>query len=215
MIRVWRGLAWAIVVLVALSALGLWISGTFRLQQEQRSVLMLFELDGENNLPTWFSSSLLLATAAMLLVIAHRARAAGAPFARHWTFLGAAFLLMSIDEITQVHERIGKHILPFEGILGPAAFNWVFLAAALVAVVGLLYLPFLRHLPERTRRGMLVGGAIFVTGAVGVEAVSGKLVGLYGFGHLGYKIVAQLEEVLELAGSYRFARATWGHLERE
>jgi hypothetical protein len=209
--RFWRAVGWALAALIALSVAGQWLARAAGIPRGSpaRTLVDLFYLDAEGNVPTWFSSSLMLVSAAILAAIGARRRAAGLPQANHWTVLGAGFVLMSIDEITQVHERIAKYLLPFDGGFGPAAFNFVYLGAVVTAAVGVAYVPFLRRLPPAARRGMLAAGALFVGGAVGVEVLGAWLLGTVGPADPRYVVVAHLEEGLELAGVYLFARTVW------
>lgn len=194
--------------LVALSVLGLWIRATRPVDAHLGNLLDLFNLDAECNIPTWFSSALMLVSAILLFAIGGRDRTV----ALRWHALGVIFVLMSMDEVAQLHERLGKRIIPVEGIVGPAGFNWVLLAVPFAIAVAIAYLPLLRRLPAGTRWGMIAAGAIFVSGAAGLEAVGGRLVGCSGWGTLSYTIVSQVEETLELVGLYVFARTLWGYL---
>src|SRR5688572_2036294 len=47
----------------------------------------LFDMNRENNIPTWYSGTVFLATAAALAVVATAKHQTRAPFARHWTGL--------------------------------------------------------------------------------------------------------------------------------
>jgi hypothetical protein len=62
-------------------------------------------------------------------------------------------------------------------------------------------------LPARTRRLFLAAGAIFVAGAIGVEAVSGMQASLHGEQNLTYHLVITVEELLEMTGIVIFIYA--------
>src|SRR5688572_11253619 len=55
----------------------------------------LSNVDVETTFPTWLSSILHLATAALVALIARAADS----YRRHWAFLAAIFLVLSIDEV--------------------------------------------------------------------------------------------------------------------
>ena len=67
----------------------------------------MFYVGEEANVPTWYSSSLLLLCSALLWIIACATKRAYDGRSRWWTALSVVFLLMSIDETATIHERIG------------------------------------------------------------------------------------------------------------
>jgi hypothetical protein len=149
-------------------------------------LLQLFELDEENNLPTWFSSFLLLNNAALLsLAAAHATR-----HKIQWSILAAGFLLLSIDEVAGLHETFHSAI----------DTNWTIYAGILVLVVGAAFVPFLLALPRRTAIWFMISGATFVSGALVVEYLSRDMEEE----SLHYALAVALEEGLEMAGALLF-----------
>jgi hypothetical protein len=149
-------------------------------------LLQLFELDEENNLPTWFSSFLLLNNAAVLGFAAAQAT-------RHktqWSILAAGFLLLSIDEVAGLHETFHTAI----------DTNWTFYAAALVAIVGAAFVPYLLALPRSTALWFVASGIIYLSGALLVEYLSRDM----DEETLNYALAVALEEGLEMAGALLF-----------
>src|SRR5690348_9847197 len=67
--------------------------------------LPLLSLSYEQNIPTWYTSALLLACSLLLAVISAGARAKNDPFTNHWRGLAVAFLYISLDEVAELHER--------------------------------------------------------------------------------------------------------------
>jgi hypothetical protein len=159
----------------------------------------LLSLSYEGNLPTWYASSLLLLCAAMLAKIAEAAQA----FRRHWWGLAGGFAFMSLDEAVELHEHLGGLF----GTGGVLYFDWVIPAAAVVAVVGALYLGFLRALPPRRQRWFVLAGALYVGGAVGAELPLGWWTERAGTESAGYVLIDWLEETLEIAGASVFLLA--------
>lgn len=160
-------------------------------------------LSYERNLPTWYASGLLLCCA--LALFAH-ARAALTQRAR-WRGLGAAFVYLSLDEAVGLHEHLG--VLELHGVL---YFSWVVPAAVLVALLGLVYLPFLRALPQRLRAQVLLAGALYVGGALGMELPLGWWTERHGDANLTYALIDHVEELLELLGAGLFLAALVEHL---
>src|SRR3990167_8888477 len=67
----------------------------------------LFDLNTEKNVPTWFSSALLLACAFVLWRIADKTALHKGPDVGHWRLLSLGFVVLSMDETATLHERIG------------------------------------------------------------------------------------------------------------
>ncbi|MFD0599432.1 hypothetical protein ACFQZ4_49820 [Catellatospora coxensis] len=65
-------------------------------------------VDKERNLPTWFSTTLLMLTTYVLWEIAKDTRAKGDRDAGHWRMLSLVFAFLSMDEISQMHEMSRK-----------------------------------------------------------------------------------------------------------
>ncbi|MEW5791898.1 MAG: hypothetical protein AB1790_10555 [Pseudomonadota bacterium] len=174
----------------------------------------LFHLDQEGNVPTWFSSFLLLSCAILLAANASAAGAARARFARHWAILALIFLFMSVEEVASFHELVGTRMQHAFQTTGVLYYAWVIPGSIFVAIFALSYLRFLFHLPARTRRLFLSAGLLYVGGALGLEFVSGNYAALHGEESLSYAMLTTVEEVLEMAGLAVFAYALLSHTER-
>src|SRR3982751_4790319 len=68
------------------------------------SVVRLVWLDGECNIPSWFSSCLLLVCALLLALIAAAQRQRPKAWFGHWLALALIFGFLSLDETAQLHE---------------------------------------------------------------------------------------------------------------
>jgi hypothetical protein len=185
------------------------------LSQVRESLVRLAWVDGEANIPTWYSTSLLLVCAFLLATIAtaHRADPNGQPV--RWLILSLIFGFLSLDETAQLHELSIAPLHEWLGTSGYLYYAWVIPAAICVALFLVLYLSFLANLPERTRRLFLLAGAIFVGGALGIEAISAKQASLHGEHNLTYHLIITLEELLEMAGVIAFIYALLDYLGRQ
>lgn len=141
----------------------------------------LLDLAGESNLSTWWSTVQLAGAAALLFVIADGLVVRSEP--RSWVLwlLPLLVLGMSIDETARIHELIGRasDILLPGGTREATALNrtgiWVLLIGvpASILVAGLLVgaRQSLRSAPGSFEK-MIVGIAMLLVGAIGVEALS-------------------------------------------
>jgi hypothetical protein len=155
----------------------------------------LFDVDQENNVPTWYSDFLLLTAWALLW---RKKKVDGDPWCRYWRVLAVGFLLMAIDEIAGVHETINSAI----------AMSWTIPAGIMVLVLGIAFVPFLLHLPRRTALWFAVSGAVYVAGAVGIEGTVGStLVGQDLQDTLAYCMSTLVEEGMEMLGVIMFISA--------
>lgn len=176
----------------------------------------LFNVDAESNVPTWFQGAVLLLCAGVLWTIATSVERDGGRYVRHWRVLALAFLYLSIDEVSRIHEiaiPVVRRQLDLGGVLH---FAWFVAALPLVAIFALAYLRFLWHLPARTRWWIIGAGAAFVLAAAGLELPGGLYVAR-GAGHsTGYIVVSGVEELLEglavlafLSAIVRYANDRW------
>ncbi|MGI9174974.1 MAG: hypothetical protein ACR2GR_06615 [Rhodothermales bacterium] len=167
-----------------------------------------FDLGDEANLPTYFSSGILLLAALLLGWIARAKRQRRAAFARHWLILAFVFLFLSIDEAARLHEFVYQVILHAWG-RGSGVFYhiWVvpFLAATLL--LGVMYVRFLLNLPARYRHLFIAAALIYVGGAVGFEMVEGVVMEEQGKNNLTYNLFIVVEEAMEMGGVLVFLYA--------
>jgi hypothetical protein len=167
-----------------------------------KAVMQLFDVNSERNVPTWFSSTLLMGCAVLAALLAALVRRAGGRGAGHWAGLAAVLSLLSLDEVAALHERLGG---PAAEVLGHATrgalhFAWVVPGTVLALVVGLVFVRFVVGLPPGTRRVVVAAAAMYLTGATALEAVGGAVLEDQG-DRAVYLLVTAAEEGLEMAGS--------------
>ncbi len=141
-----------------------------------RMVIDEFHFDREGNVPTWFSSTLMTVAAALMIGIGVRARRAGERFPRRWIAMGLIFVLLSLDESASFHEMLIHPLRERLDVsdIGFLHFTWVVPALVLLAVLAVIYLPFLVALPGQVRWGLSAAAAIYVFGAVGMKCSAAR-----------------------------------------
>jgi hypothetical protein len=148
-------------VVLVLTALSLTAHGLRYAYGDEHLVqfVRLFNLSGEANIPTWFTSIMLFSSAALLSGIAEEERRRGERrFLRHWWVLAMGLTYISLDEVAQIHELTIEPLrdrLHTRGLLYDA---WVIPASVLVVLVVVAYRRFLAHLPPQTRLGFILSG---------------------------------------------------------
>jgi hypothetical protein len=193
-------------VTIALNAIGLVLRAVTHLlgYGNDLEIVRLFHVAQEANIPTWFSSLLLLISASLLAIISKVKCASKDPYRRHWVFLAVVFLAMSLDETSKIHEISIVPLRAYFNATGFFYYAWVIVGIPFVLLFGLLYVRFLLHLPSNTRWGFILSGIIYISGAIGMEMLGGyfveKPVGQVNI----YPFIITLEELLENFGVVLF-----------
>jgi len=144
--------------------------------------LRIFDVGEERSIPTWFESIQFLLCSMLLAVIAVTNKQRNDRYSLHWGVLSIILLLLSLDEVAAIHEAIGQqserllHNATGFTASGAITFFWVVPGAIFAFIVLLVYLRFLAHLPQTTRRLFLFAGALFVLGALGLEMLTAQVV---------------------------------------
>ncbi len=160
-------------------------------------VRQIFDVDEEDSFPTWYSASALLLTAAVLWVNARYHRKAGNSLTWHWYGLAVGFLLLSVDEIAGMHETLNSVI----------DVSWAIPGGILALFIGGVYLSFLFQIEKKTAISFVVGGVIFLGGAVGVEFLTEPYLENDELNTLAYNLWTAVEEGMEMGGVLIFLKA--------
>jgi hypothetical protein len=172
----------------------------------------LFHLNKEANIPSLYSSLLLLISAVLLAVIGSQTQRDKGRYIAHWFGLAAIFALLFVDEAVSLHELLSRPIRDGLGTSGFLYYPWVIPYGIFAAAVGLVYKRFLLHLPPQTRRGLVIAGVVYVTGAAGGDLIGGYYAGLHRPGEGAAWVWVTLEEVLELLGIIVLVHTLLAHL---
>jgi hypothetical protein len=156
------------------------------------------DVDREVTIPAWFSSSLLLAASVLTASLNHNAPRLAR--SRFWPLLAIVLVGLSIDESIAMHERISVNLHRLLEIGGPLRYAWVIPGAVFVAAVAIASRSALRNLPRPTARLMVLGGGLYVFGAIGFEMLGSQLRDTRGIEHLAYATAVTAEEFLEMLG---------------
>lgn len=168
-------------------------------------VRQIFDVDEEDSFPTWYSASALLLTSMILWVQTWRKQRSADPQRWHWLGLAAGFMLLSVDEVAGIHETINSL----------TETSWAVPGAVVAAVVGGAYLMFLLQLDRRTAIWFVIGGAVFLGGAVGVELYTEPYLKNDQLNTLAYNLWTGVEEGMEMAGVLIFLQALLRLMKRE
>jgi len=184
----------------------------------------LFDLDTENNIPTWYASITLLFCSGLLALIAQQKAQQGDRFVNHWRGLAFIFLWLSMDEASSIHEiLIGlKEPLQTSGFF---YYAWVIPAMVILVILGFAYRKFLVALPRKIRQLFLLAATLYISGGLIMEMIGGKYQQIFGmqtpiannsgFVGMGMALILAAEEILEMCGVAVFIYALLYFLSRE
>ncbi len=164
-----------------------------------KNVIYFFDVDHERNLPTFYSALALLVASFLLLIISifqknkRRERF-------QWMGLSLVFAFLSLDEMTVIHEQLFTPMQSLFNTSGLLYYAWYIPYGAILLVLVIIYAKWLFKLPKRVMILFIISGIIFVSGAVGFEAVSGYYDELYGQDNVAYCVSYTLEETFEMCG---------------
>lgn len=159
----------------------------------------LFDFDTEKNIPTLYSSIVLVSASILLSFIALTCKKVKSSYIP-WFGLSLIFLFLAIDETNGIHERL---VTPMRNTFDASGFlyyAWVIPYGVALVFFIIAYSKFLFELPKNIMILFLVSGATFISGAVGFELLGGKQADLYGTDNILYSIITTCEESLEMLG---------------
>ncbi len=169
-----------------------------------------FDLDEEQSFGTYYSSLVLLLIGRLLWKHAKYVRHHGDRMHAWWLVLALGFHFLSLDEIIGVHESLNEH-LKRQGELASTG-RWTSAGFVAACVVGVTFLPFLWRLRWRTAVWFVVGGAIYLLGAIGVEKWTDVYETTGRLNTLEYNLWTCVEEALEMIGPVIFLHAFLAHV---
>lgn len=177
-------------------------------------LVRMFDVVAEANVPSWWSSVLLLICAALLGVVARIAFVQRDRYRWHWLALGLLFVLLSLDEAAMIHEAV-QAMLRRDLSRGDAEHTLAsILYTSLLATIAFVgSARFLAALPRRTAGLFVLAGAMFVAGAIGVDFLGELHKSENGSENLVYALTSGLEEAMEMLAVTLFIYALLDHLQ--
>lgn len=129
----------------------------------------LYDVDSEANVPTWYASMLLQVCAILAFIISFHdipAQKTG------WRGIALILLTMDMDEVAGLHNAPSRSLRSVLGVGHGYLMNaWVIPALIVLAILGMIYLPFIWRLPRWLKRSLFVAAAAYLLGAVAFEVL--------------------------------------------
>lgn len=170
--------------------------------------ISVFDLDEEESFGTWYVALLHLFAGRLLLHHWRAVKAQGHWLAPWWLVLAIGFHYLSIDEVVAIHEVLNQSLMD-------TPYRWTRYGIGVSIVVGVVFVPFLWNLPRRTMVYFVIGGAVFLGGAVGVERATDWYQDAGLLKTTEYNLWTALEECMEMMGVVIFLRGLLGHMAGE
>jgi hypothetical protein len=168
-------------------------------------IKQLFDLDGDANIPAWFSSVQLFVIGLIFLLISRMSGRDNAPSPASLILFGLGFIFLSADESASIHERMSVTLR--NATVVPRFRDghgvWISIYALIgVALLLLNYRAFAAMWHRHRRAGTFLAGgvALLVVGGVGLEIVSYEFL-RDGSTPLLYSLEVVAEEFLEMFGA--------------
>jgi hypothetical protein len=165
----------------------------------------LFDLDGEANVPTWFSSCQLYLIGVIMFLLSFIRYKAGRPSRPFLFVLSVCFLLLSLDETAQLHERMTQWVgrryidwLPEFVRQGAPLTVSVLAVAAFILWLAFHDLSAIWRWSPRLSLLAMAGVCISILGGVVMEAIGYKFLQ---YGTPLYKLEVAIEEFMEMLGA--------------
>lgn len=177
-----------------------------------------FYFDAEANFPSFYSAAAICFCSVVLWIIGSLPQEKHAKQSFYWKLLSVVFAFLALDEFASLHEYM---IQPLRNMMDQSSYDsdYLYFAWFIPYVVILLILTialsrFFLKLPRQTRWLFILGGIVFLLGAVGMEMVGGKYWATQGWAIDGsdsvdvrYALIVTLEELLEMLGIVIFIYA--------
>jgi len=169
------------------------------------SIQQLFDLDGEGNIPAWFSSVQLFLIGLLFLLKSRQLDPDHSPSPLFLLMVSAGFIFLSADEMASIHEKLSlvfKHVVWIPRFKGDHGL-WVFIYAIIGLILLLANLRTVAAMWNRYRHAtscMAIGMGFFLLGGVGLEAIGYQFL-RSGSTPLLYSAEVALEEFLEMSGA--------------
>jgi len=162
--------------------------------------IQMVDLDQEANLPTVFSSAILLIAAFLFYLLSQKSKTSQDGQYHYWLGLSTVFGFLGFDEGATIHETLGDLTEKYVNASGYLHYPWVISYGILVIILGFLYFRFFLKMEKKLFWSFMKAAAIFLTGAIGFELLGAKEASLHGSDTMLYCYYYTIEESLEMFG---------------
>lgn len=160
----------------------------------------MFDSDVKLNVPSAYKELMLVTAASLAALLAAHARARAGRDRRGWLALAGLLAFGAFDELTYLHQSLGKRFDGRLGLGGAVHFAWVVLYLPVVLVGLVVLVPFVLRCAEPLRTSLFTGLALFAGGSGLLEMVKGEVTEHAGNASAWFVTVAATSDTLEEIG---------------
>jgi cytochrome bd-type quinol oxidase subunit 2 len=160
----------------------------------------MFDLDMEGNIPTLFSSALMLISGFLFYLLSRAPKEQQKGHRLYWLGLSFVFIFLAFDESTKIHETLGDYTEHFIDASGYLHYPWVISYSILVLILGLFYIRFFWQMESRLFWSFMGSAAMFLSGALGFELLGAQESSIHSADTILYCVYYTIEESLEMFG---------------
>ncbi|HEV7329675.1 MAG TPA: hypothetical protein VGN63_01445 [Flavisolibacter sp.] len=174
----------------------------------------LFDLNGEYNIPAFYSASAIWFSAALLSFIYRQEKKNGNAKAYYWRHFSYLFIFLGVDELASIHEIFGRFApmiwerFPWLQI----SRKWIIPFSPVVLAMAVYFFRFYLQLSRENKTRFTIAGLVFLAGAVGIEIFGEWYANLNGMPPVFRGFSAVAEEGCEMLGIVLFIRALLIHI---
>ncbi len=174
----------------------------------------LFDLNGENCIPSWYESGLFLICALLLYAVSISEKKIAQKPSRAWVGLAWIFVYLSLDETASIHEMTIEPLRHLLGInSGYFYYAWVIPAFFVVIILCWVFWKFFWSLPVLYRIRFFMAGSVFIAGALFTELLGANIASKIGSENVTYSLLVWIEESCEMLGLLIFISSLLNWLE--
>ena len=162
--------------------------------------VQMFDLDMERNVPTLFSSAILLIAAYLFYLLSVVSVERNDCHHKAWLGLSWVFIFLAFDESAKIHEQIGDFTENFVDASGFLYYPWVISYGLLTIVLAIIYLPFFLKMERKRFWQFMLAAFIYLGGAVGLELLGAREADLHDTDTILYCSLYTVEESMEMFG---------------
>jgi hypothetical protein len=174
----------------------------------------LFNLDGEYNIPAFYSTLALLICAALLWYIHLHEDKKGSKQAIRWKTLSFVFIYLGLDELSGIHENFSR-LAPLIWQYVPElqiSRKWVMPFLPILIFFAFYFMQFYLNLPGKIKIKFAVATAIYIGGVIGVEVFGAWYSNTHDLHPIYRGLFSVVEEGLEMTGIVYFIGALLSYI---
>jgi hypothetical protein len=173
------------------------------------------DVNGEGNLPTWYSVVLMAMSAVAVWLLGQQRRRAHLRDAGAWTALAFVIALMSLDEMVSLHEAAGEVLGTRVDVPVLGKYAWIIPGSVAGIIAAKVLLRAVGSLTPIARRRLVGAASLFIGAALGIEVLEAILLNDdHNYLGDGMHVLTGAQECFEMLGVVLFLYALLGEIRR-